>query len=313
VRKRPLGKTGIEVSELGLGTFGLSGDGYGTVAPGEAEKVIERALALEIGLFDTADIYGRGAMEKMLGKLVPAKTAVIVTKIGTDLDCARPQKHFDVGYLRTAFERCRERLGRDKLDIVLLHNPTMLAMTKSEPFDFLKELKRLGALRAWGVSAGSTEVARAAIRREADVMEIAYNLFISEGLHLMTSDVIESGVGVLSRSVLAHGLLAGHWPEDRQFSPGDHRADRWLPTELKQRLSQVDALRPMVNGTIPSLRAAALRFVLSNEIVSSAILGPRSVTQLEELVSEAGTSPPYLRDTALAELAARLKGVGVSI
>jgi aryl-alcohol dehydrogenase-like predicted oxidoreductase len=296
-----------------LGTFGLSGDGYGPVAEAEVDRVINRALTLKIDLFDTADVYGRGAMEKKLGKLVPTDTAVIVTKLGTDLDTKPPQKRFEVGYLRAAFERSQERLGRDKLDVVLLHNPTMLAMSKSEPFDFLKELKRLGALRAWGVSAGGVEIARSAIQLGADVIEMAYNLFAAADLHLLAGEIVESGVGVLSRSVLAHGLLAGDWSADREFSPGDHRADRWTTSELKRRISQLDALRPAVNEPVPTLRAAALRFVLSNQIVSSAILGPRSVAQLDQLVSEAGTEPPYLRDTVLAELSARLKGVGVLV
>lgn len=311
MRRRPLGNTGIEVSELGLGTWGLSGDGYGPVTEAEVDRVIERALTLKVDLFDTADIYGRGAMEKKLAKLVPPGAGVIVTKIGTDLDAAPPQKRFDVGYLRTALERCQERLGREKLDVVLLHNPTMLAMSRSEPFDFLKELKRLGVVRAWGVSAGSTEIARSAIQHGAEVIELAYNVFVADSLHLIASEVVEHGVGVLARSVLAHGLLAGHWSADREFYPGDHRLDRWTPAELKQRISQLDALRSAVSGPVLTLRAVALRFVLSNQVVSSAILGPRSVAQLDQLVREAGDSPPYLRDTALAELSARLKGVGV--
>jgi len=313
VRKRPLGKTGIEVSELGLGTWGLSGDGYGPVAEADVDRVIERAVELGIELFDTADSYGRGAMEKKLGKLLPADKTLVATKLGTDLDATPPRKRFDVSYLRDAFERSRERLGREKLDIVLLHNPTMLTMGRSEPFDFLKELKRLGALRAWGVSAGSVEVARAALQHEADVLELAYNVFIASDLHELAADIASQDAGVLARSVLAHGLLTGHFGPDREFYRRDHRANRWPRAELTQRISQLDALRPLVNGPVLSLRAAALRFVLSNQIVSSAILGPRSPTQLEQLVREAGQGPPYLRDTALAELSARLRGVGVMV
>src|SRR6185503_14102101 len=115
---------------------------------------------------------------------------------------------------------------------------------------------------------------------------------VAADLHLMAGEVSESGVGVLARSVLAHGLLAGHWSAEREFYPGDHRAERWTPAELKQRLAQLEALRPVVTGPVHSLRAAALRFVLSNQIVSSAILGPRSAAQLEQLVREAGTAPP---------------------
>lgn len=301
------------MSELALGTWGLSGDGYGPVTPTEVERVIERALSLGIDLFDTADIYGGGEMERVLGRLVPADKGVIVTKIGTNTEETPKRKCFELPFLRASIEKCQERIGREKLDIVLLHNPTMLAMSTSEPFDFLKELTRLGTLKAWGVSAGAPEVAQAAIRKGAGVIELAYNVFIAGDLHAMAGDLAESGVGVLARSVLAHGLLTGHWSAEREFYPGDHRAERWTSNELRERIDQLDALRGLVQGPVLSLRAAALRFVLANQLVSSAVLGPRSVAQLEQLVREAGEGPPYLRDTALAELAARLRSVGVLV
>jgi aryl-alcohol dehydrogenase-like predicted oxidoreductase len=313
VRKRPLGKTGIEVSELSLGTWGLSGDGYGAVVEAEVDRVLDRALELGIDLFDTADSYGKGAMERRLGERLPASGAYVVTKLGTDVSSVPKQKRFDLDHLRPAFEASRERLRRETLDVVLLHNPTMLAMSRTEAFDFLKELKRLGSLRAWGVSAGSLEVARAAVRHGADVVELAYNVFVAADLHELSGDVAEHGVAVLARSVLAHGLLAGQWSAEREFYRGDHRRDRWTPTELKTRISQLDALRPMVAGPILSVRAAALRFALANQLVSSAVLGPRSVAQLEQLTREAGEGPPYLRDTALPELSARLRAVGVVV
>lgn len=312
MRKRPLGKTGIEVSELCLGTWGLSGDGYGNVDEAEADRVIERALELGIDLFDTADVYGKGRMEKRLGEKLPAEGAYVVTKIGTDLDVEPPQKRFELEYLRPAFEKSRERLRREQLDVVLLHNPTMTAMNKADACDFLDELKRLGALRAWGVSAGSADVARAALKKGADVVELAYNVFLPGDLHAISGELRQGGVAVLARSVLSHGLLAGGWAHDREFPDGDHRNDRWTPAELRARIVQLEALRPLVQGDVTSLRAVALRFVLASRLVTSAVLGPRSVVQLEELVKDAGAEPPYLRDTALAELGARLRSMGVS-
>ncbi|AUX39562.1 oxidoreductase/voltage-gated potassium channel beta-1 subunit [Sorangium cellulosum] len=312
MRKRPLGKTTLQVSELALGTWGLSGDGYGPISSVEVDRVIDRALAVGIDLFDTADVYGRGEMERCLGKrLQGAGATFVVTKIGTDLDELPPKKRFDPAHLRTAFERSQERLARDVVDVVLLHNPTVAAMRSKEPLDFLKELKQAGKIRAFGVSAGSADVARAALRDEVDVIELAYNALLPGDLHEVAGDVSESGAGVLARSVLAHGLLAGHWSPDRDFYPDDHRAQRWTRDEFKTRLRQLDALRPLVTGNVVSLRAAALRFVLANHLVSSAVLGPRSVAQLDQLVREAGM-PPYLRDTALTDLSARLKNLGVT-
>jgi aryl-alcohol dehydrogenase-like predicted oxidoreductase len=313
VRKRPLGKTEFEVSELSLGTWGLSGDGYGPLVEAEADRVIDRAVELGIDLFETADVYGKGAMERRLGARLPRQTTYVVTKIGTDLDSTPPRKRFDLDHLRPAFERSRDRLERDRIDVVLLHNPTMQALATTEPFDFLKELKRLGALRAWGVSAGSSRVASAAIDQGADVVELAYNVFCTGDLHEIADALGRTGAAVLARSVLAHGLLAGQWSRDREFYPGDHRVFRWTPAELGRRVGQLDALRPLVGGPILSLRAAALRFVLANQLVTSAVLGPRSVAQLDQLVREAGEGPPYLRDTALAELTARLHAAGVAV
>ena len=162
------------------------------------------------------------------------------------------------------------------------------------------------------MSAGDAAVARLAIEQGAEVVELAYNVFCAADLHEISGAVAEGGVAVLARSVLAHGLLAGQWSPEREFYPGDHRADRWTPIELRQRLGQLDAIRPVVSGGVLSLRAAALRFVLVNQLVTSAVLGPRSVAQLDQLVREAGEGPPYLRDTALAELSARLRAAGVS-
>jgi aryl-alcohol dehydrogenase-like predicted oxidoreductase len=313
VRKRPLGNTEIEVSELSLGTWGLSGDGYGAIVEAEADRVIDRALELGIDTFETADVYGNGAMERRLGARLPAATTTVVTKIGTDLESDPPRKRFDLDHLRPAFERSRERLKRERLDVVLLHNPTMSAMADSQPFDFLKELKRLGALRAWGVSAGSAEVAVEALAMGAEVVELPYNVFCAGDLHEVAGSLSASGAAVLARSVLAHGLLAGQWSREREFYPGDHRRDRWTPEELRTRIGQLDALRPLVTGSVLSLRAAALRFVLANQLVTTAVLGPRSVAQLEQLVREAGEGPPYLKDTALAELSARLRAAGVGV
>ena len=312
VRKRLFGRTGLEVTELALGTWGLSGDGYGPVAEAEIDRVIGRAVELGFTLFDTADVYGGGAMEKRLGKAVPSY-ARIITKVGTDLAQTPPRKRFDAAYVRDAFERSQERLGAARVEVVLLHNPSAAALATGEGAGALKEYVSQGRLRAWGVAAGSAEVARAAIEQGAGVLELAYNALHPKDLHAIAALVAERGVAVLARSVLAHGLLTGHWSAEREFPPGDHRAERWTQAELARRIGQLDALRPLVTGSVSSLRAAALRFVLSNDLVTSAVLGPRSVAQLEQLVREAGSGPPYLRDTALAELASRLRSAGIEL
>jgi aryl-alcohol dehydrogenase-like predicted oxidoreductase len=312
MRKRPLGNTGLSVSELGLGTWGLSGDGYSPVADAEQDSVIERALALGVTLFDTADSYGKGAMEKKLGERLKDKDqAVIVTKLGTDREATPPRKSFTPAFIRESFERSRERLKRDVVDVVLLHNPSEHTLERGEAGGVLAELKTKGSVRAWGVSAGSAACAREALKQGAQVLELAYNAFHSRTLRELDREIAEKGAAILARSVLAHGLLCGQWPTNKEFGSGDHRAERWTTDDLKRRISQLNALRPCVIGSVTSLRAAAVRYVLANERVSCAVLGPRGSVQLDQLLRDAGREPPYLSPEALSALDLRLANVGV--
>jgi aryl-alcohol dehydrogenase-like predicted oxidoreductase len=313
MRHRALGSTEIEVSELGLGTWGLSGDGYGAVPETDQDRVIDRARAVGITLFETADSYAHGGMESRLARhLAGDDAAQVVTKLGTDRQANVPRKRFDAAYLREAFERSRERLDQARVSAVLLHNPSVTAVEQGEATTLLKELAAAGSVETWGVSAGNVAVARAAIRQGARIVELAYNAFFDSDLLELGSEIREHRVGVLARSVLSYGLLAGLWSPDKEFPAGDHRADRWTRDDLALRMRQLDAMRPAVGGNAPSLRAVALRFALSNELVSSAVIGPRSVPQLDQLVRERGTGPPYLAPEKLAALRTRLREAGAS-
>ena len=310
MKKRTLGKTDIKVTELGLGTWGLSGDAYGEVTEEQQDEVIDRALALGITLFETADVYGEGRMEEKLGARIPKEDRyVIVTKVGTDLDSEPHRKRFDPEYLERRIEASAMRMSRDKLDVVLLHNPSLKAIERGEACELLQRLKGEDKLRAWGVSAGSGDVVKAAIERGAEVIQMPYNVLRSQELHRVSAAIAEQSVGVLAHSVLAYGLLCGQWTSDKQFPKGDHRRDRWTKEQLGERLRQAAALRMTMTGPIKSQRAGALRFVLSNEQVHAAILGPRSAIQLDQLVREAGKAP-YLTSDQHRFLRNRLTSMG---
>jgi len=314
MRKRPLGKTGLSVTELGLGTWGLSGDGYSPLPEADQDAVVERALALGIKLFDTADSYAKGAMEKRLGeRLEKHPDAVIVTKVGTDREPSPARKSFSASFIKESVERSRERQKREVLDVVLLHNPSERSLERGEAATVLKELKEAGTIRAWGASVEGVDAARAAIKQGAQVLELAYNAFHSRNLRQLGAEVRGQEVGILARSVLAHGLLCGQWQIDKEFAPNDHRSERWTQDDLKRRISQLNALRPCVNGsTVTSLRSAAVRFALSSDVVSCAVLGPRNAIQLDQLLRDAGKEPPYLTEEALDALFIRLDNVKVS-
>src|SRR5580692_6693046 len=306
MRTRPLGKTGLRVSELGLGTWGLSGDGA------EQERVLQRALEMNFQLIDTADAYGAGRMERLVGKAVGDRTdVVLVTKGGTDRTTSPARKRFDGPYLRESLERSLRRLGRDYVDVYLLHNPSAGTLAGGEAIDTLLSLKAEGKIHHWGVSVGTVGEGREALRCQAEVIELAYNLVHGTDLHRLAGDVMVSGAGVLARSTLAYGLLSGTWDKERDFAAGDHRAERWTKLELARRVEQIAELRFLVHGDVQTMRAAAVRYVLANRIVSGAVLGPRSVTQLEELVREVGMGPVYPRDEDLMRVPRALESLGI--
>jgi aryl-alcohol dehydrogenase-like predicted oxidoreductase len=297
------------VSHLSLGTWGLSGDGYGPVSDAVQDEVIHRARAYGITLFETADVYGRGAMEQRLGRILGADPGVtIVTKIGTDLSAMPGRKVFDPAYLREACARSSERLQRPCIDVVLLHNPAEQTLAREEVTAALAELKKDGKIGAWGVSAGSAPVARAALARGAEVLELAYNVFNANDLDSL--GLTTGRVAVLARSVLAYGLLCGQWSEAKVFASGDHRAERWTVEQLRGRLKHLSAVSSIVGGEVATLRAAALRYVLENPLVSSAVIGPRNRVQLDQLVREAGQGTEYLPAGALPRLFDQLGRAG---
>lgn len=309
MRRRELGKTGLQIPELSLGTWGLSGDGYGPVDEAEQDRVIERALALGVDAFETADAYAEGAMESRLGRLLEAHpSAMVITKVGTDRSQTPATKRFDPDFLKAAVNRSRERLRRP-IDVLLLHNPSPIPLGRAATRELMDALKRDGVIKCWGVSSGSVEISKAAADAGAEVLELAYSAFHQQELSGLSE--LEKGLGILARSVLAHGLLCGQWPSGKQFPSGDHRRDRWTGDDLKKRISQLSALRPSVTGPVNSMRAAALRFALSEPAVSSVVIGPRSSLQLDQLVRDAGHEPPYFPAGALGSLQNRLANVGL--
>ncbi|MCL2777451.1 MAG: aldo/keto reductase [Polyangiaceae bacterium] len=310
---RPLGKTGLLVSELSLGTWGLAGDGYGKVEQADCERTLRRAIDMGFNLIDTADAYGGGRMEQLIGKLFANHPdLVVITKGGVDRTTDPARKNFTRDYLVAAAERSCKRLGIATIPVYLLHHPTPNTIAIGDAVRAMEDLKKAGTIAHWGVCAGDEDVARAAIDQGAEVIELAYNLLHPIDMHRLSGDIMVAGCGVLARSVLAYGMLAGAWSKDHEFPEGDHRADRWTKLELEHRIAQLDAIRYLVHGNVHTMRGAAVRFVLANHLVSSAVLGSRRVVQLEQLVRETGSGPRYLSDDDLRALPRALDTVGIA-
>jgi aryl-alcohol dehydrogenase-like predicted oxidoreductase len=280
----------------------------------EQIRVITRARSLGIKLYDTADSYGQGDMERRLAEVLGTDDGLtVVTKIGTDRDSTPPRKSFSVEFLERSLDACAARQRPRTLDLVLLHNPSIETFKQGEATQFLADQVLAGRIKGWGVSAGSAAVVQAAFNVNAPVIELAYNVLWPKDLRSIEMRFEPGKTGILARSVLAHGLLAGYFPHDKVFPSFDHRSERWTGDELHRRLRHLDALRPLVHGEASSLRAVALRWVLCNEMVSSAILGPRSILQLDQLIRDAGREPPYLSPESLVALEARLEDMGARL
>jgi aryl-alcohol dehydrogenase-like predicted oxidoreductase len=309
MRTRHFGEDSFELTELCFGTWGISGEAYGPIPDQERDALLERALLLGIRAFETADSYANGAIEKRLGELLP-KDARIITKIGTRRDMTPARKDFSPGYVREAVERSQERLGRECIDCVMLHNPSPKALRLGKALEVLQDLKEKGVIATYGASLGNVDAVRAALEMKVPAVSVTYNVYHRNEIETLARD-LDRKIGVLVHSVLAHGLLSGTWPANKEFQPGDHRIDRWSRDALKRRLRQLVVMRPVLGDVTPTLRSVALRFALSHPLVSSVVLGARNSYQLDQLVREAGKGPTYLEPAVVEGLRERTWAAGI--
>lgn len=315
MEKRKLGKTGIEVSELALGTWGLVSESYGSVLQADMLGMFERALAMGIDLFETSASYGNGSIELLLGHSLIDKGATVVTRWGTDLSVTPARRDFSSEFLKRQADESLTRLrpsesGVPARVIALLHNPSLRALEQQGTLDTLTDLKKSGSIAAWGVSAGSVEVGKRAIEAGAEVLSLAYNIIHVEPYRALKAQIEESKVGLLFHSVLAYGLLTNRWLPGKVFAAADHRSRRWPDGAVRTRVNQLAAIRPLVSGDIPSMRAAAVLFALAEPLCSSVVLGPRQNQQLDQLVRETRGAP--LSEVKRTALEARLSDFGVT-
>lgn len=313
--RRKLGTRDVELSELALGTWGVAAGSYGPLpdaatgrGAGDVLKdLVLRALEGGVTTFDLAPLWGDGLAETVVGEAIRGRRSDVslVTRAGAGWKRGRAVSRFEPYDLIGDLEASLKRLGTDHVDVWLLHNPPEHVMQRDDWARTAVRLKEDGKIRAWGVSVGDDKQAKQALAAGADALCLVYNLLNSEDLHVLTSELKSRGAGVIVRSPLAYGLLAGKWKEGQSFPQGDHRANRWSAHALRTRLRQTENLRFLVDGTVPSMTAAALRYVLANQLVTTAAVGARSLTQLEEALSGVGEAP-YLSPAQLERIPAAI-------
>ena len=219
-----LGSTGREVSVISLGTWQLGGD-WGAVSEADATAVLDAAVESGVTMFDTADVYGDGHSEQLIGGYLadnPELDIFVATKIGRRVD--QVPENYTIENFRSWIDRSRTNLRVDTLDLVQLHCPPSPVYEDDRVFDALDTLVAEGAIAHYGVSVETAAQAlRAVARPGVATVQIILNAFRLKPLDQVLPAARDAGVGIIARVPLASGLLSGRYSKDTTFAANDHR------------------------------------------------------------------------------------------
>ncbi|MGQ4808137.1 Aldo-keto reductase IolS [Candidatus Entotheonellaceae bacterium PAL068K] len=287
---RRLGRTDLQVSEVGFGAWAIGGNkhghSYGPTDNAASLKATARAVELGCTFFDTADIYGHGLSERLLGQALQKHRhdCIIATKVGNDFYHGPVHQNFAPDYIRFAVDKSLERLRTDYIDLYQWHNPPLMMLQRAEHYAILEELKKAGKIRYIGASVHDAYEGEMAIHTGVpDVVQVVYNLIRTESREELLPLAQEKDVGLIVREPLANGMLTGKYTAESRFGKGDIRAG-WPPEYLAAQAQLVDKLRFLDTPGQRSLAQAALRFVLDEPAVAVVIPGMKTVAQVEENV-----------------------------
>jgi len=320
VSARVLGRTGLSVSPVGFGGWAIGGNrfgnSYGPTDDAESQRAVRRAYELGCNFFDTADVYGHGHSEALLGEALAGirQDVIVATKVGGNFynrdvspllvgrisdalgsplaevapDAALPVTHdanFSPSYVRFAVHQSLRRLRTDYIDLLQLHNPALGLIADPETYDVLEDLKREGKIRWYGVSVHPPEEGLAAIQAaRPDTIQIVYNIVRREPEDALFPAARAANVGVIAREPLANGFLAGRYRPDSVWEKGDIRA-RMPHAYVAQIIGLAERVKQLAGQAGVTAAQLALRFVLDNEAVSVVIVGMKTVVQVEENLS----------------------------
>lgn len=288
MRERLLGRTKIRVSEIGFGCWPMGGQSYGKVDDGDSLQALETAWDSGVTFFDTADVYGEGHSEELLGQFLKHKRrdlAFIATKVGWDFYHGGHHKNFGQDYIRAACEKSLKRLGTETIDLYQLHNPSLENIQHKEIVGVLETLKKEGKIRHIGISVHTETEAFAALQdHRVGAIQLIFNFFDQRMADRVFPEAEKQDVGIIAREPLASGLLSGKYPPEYMFPKDDHRR-RWMPEKRKADWEKLQCFQQALKGKKISLIKAALEYLLSFETVSTVIPGAKNKTQVLENVS----------------------------
>lgn len=292
MQQRSLGRTGRSVSALGLGTWQLGAD-WGAVSEEDATAVLAASVNRGVTLFDTADVYGDGRSETIIGRFLaerPGHGVTVATKMGRRL--AQEPENYSPENFRAWTDRSRRNLGVETLDLVQLHCPPTAVIEDDATYDALDALVADGAIAAYGVSVETCAQALAAIARpHVTNVQIIFNPFRLKPLDEVLPAAASAGVSIFARVPLASGLLSGRYTSSTTFAENDHRTynrhgeafDRGETFSGVDYGTGLDAAAELA-AALPAgvtLPAATLAWIAAQPGVTSVIPGARNVAQAQ--------------------------------
>jgi aryl-alcohol dehydrogenase-like predicted oxidoreductase len=296
---RPLGRTGFKVSSVSFGAWAIGGT-WGEVSDADSMRALHRAVERGVNFFDTADVYGDGHSEKLLGQLrrEARSSFYVATKAGRR---TTPQSYKRED-LKAFVERSLANLGTDAIDLLQLHCPPTDVYYTPEVFDSLDDLAREGKIRYYGVSVQRVEEALKALEYPGiQSIQIIFNLFRQRPADLFFAQAKRREVGILARLPLSSGMLAGKMTRTSTFSAEDHRSfnregaafdkgETFSGIDYETGLRAVEQLRALVPASA-TMAEFALRWILMHDAVTCAIPGAKRAEQVDENVAAAELAP----------------------
>jgi len=297
MKYRTLGKTGLRVSIVGLGTMVHAGH-FGPMKDSESLEAIETALKLGVNFIDTSDAYGAGYGETLLGNALTGKRdkVVIATKGGNVMvGPNRGKRIFEPDYIGRVMEESLRRLQTDYIDLYQLHNPTVEVIERGAVWELLERAKQAGKIRHYGVSINSMEEGTAAVKDgRAETIQVEYNLLTQEPAETFFSAAQQANIGVVARVPLKRGILTGklRQADEQRFQGEDVRARSFKGEAFAQELGKAEQLKFLVHGPVQSLGQAAIAFCIAHPAVSVVIPGARNAEQMRENAAAADIEIP---------------------
>lgn len=295
---------GDKISEVGLGTWQLGSADWGVVDEEEAFKILNTFVDLGGNFIDTADVYGMGISEKIIGRFLSQTSSklFVATKLGrrTDKPNGWPQ-NFTLDGMRQHVEASLSHLGLNQLFLEQLHCIPKVELERGDVFDHLRHLQNEGLVQHWGVSVETTEEALLCLAQEGLAsIQIIFNLFRQHVADELFALAKEKGVALIIRVPLASGLLTGKFNEGTTFAPNDHRnfnangeafnaGETFSGVDFKHGLAMVKEL----SGLLPDDRVAqwAIRWILDHGEVTTVIPGASKISQVNSNMASSGLHP----------------------